>query len=448
MKIGIIGSGYVGLVTGVCLATKGFSVICFDSNQRLLEKLNSGTPPFYEPELENFLGDALSANKIIGTDNFQSMMEQIDVIFIAVGTPSDNGKIDLSQIASAATMIGEYIKISKRYISVLVKSTVVPGTTLNFVNTILTRVSGKKVGEFGLGMNPEFLREGSAINDFMHPDRVVIGYEDIRTKEICDLIYSNWQCKKIYCNTATAEMIKYTNNVLLASLISLNNELANLASLIGGIDYSDVIEGVISDGRWSFKNHDGNLIHPSVVEYFKPGIGFGGSCFPKDVEAIRTHGNNYNLPMKILNAVLDVNSEQIDFTIDFLNNRIENLIEKNILVLGLAFKPDTDDLRQSSSVRIINKLQHKVKSIAVHDPVALNNFFDNNVTDNQNYIRVKNWEVEILMYDVIIIGTNWNEYLNLISITDSGILKNKFIFDSKSFFKKELKNCNYLKIGK
>jgi UDPglucose 6-dehydrogenase len=446
MKIGIIGCGYVGLVTGVCIATKGFSVICYDSNTEVINKLNSGLAPFFEPELEQYLNEAVSSKSLIGVTDFESMISQVDVVFVAVGTPSDEGRIDLSQISQAIISIAEYIKTTNRFISILIKSTVVPGTTIRLVNDILEKITEKKIGEYGLGMNPEFLREGSAIFDFMNPDRVVIGYEDEKTKLICDIIYSKWDCKKIYCNTATAEMIKYCNNVVLATLISLNNELANLSTMIGGIDYSDVIEGVITDGRWSVKDSNGKITHPTVIEYFKPGIGFGGSCFPKDVEAIRTHGNNLQLPMRILNSVLDVNSEQIEFTVNLLTKNIPNLIEKNVLVLGITFKPNTDDLRQSSSIRMIEKLKNKVKSIGVHDPVGLESFFLNENTNS--LIKVKEWEKEITQYDLIIIGTNWEDYLKLILLSNLGLLKSKYIFDSKSFFKEELKNCNYLKIGK
>jgi len=446
MKIGIIGCGYVGLVTGVCIASKGFSVICYDSNTEVINKLNSGVAPFFEPELEKYLYEVISTRSLQCASDFESMISQVDVVFVAVGTPSDNGRIDLTQISQATQKIAEYIKISNRFISIIIKSTVVPGTTIRYVNSILEKITEKKIGEYGLGMNPEFLREGSAIFDFMNPDRVVIGYEDEKTKLICDKIYSKWDCKKIHCNTATAEMIKYSNNVLLATLISLNNELANLSSMIGGIDYSDVIEGVISDGRWSVKDSNGKINHPTVIEYFKPGIGFGGSCFPKDVEAIRTHGNNLQLPMRILNSVLDVNAEQIEFTLNLLTKKIPNIIDKNVLVLGITFKPNTDDLRQSSSIRMIEKLKNKVNSIAVHDPVGLESFFSNeNTTD---LIKVIEWEKEVNQYDVIIIGTNWQDYSKLLLMSESGLLENKYVFDSKSFFKDELKNCNYLKIGK
>jgi UDPglucose 6-dehydrogenase/GDP-mannose 6-dehydrogenase len=242
MNITIIGTGYVGLVSGVCLASKQHNVTCVDIREEVVDLLNNNKPHIHENGLSELLDQTLKSGHFKATTDLNNALEQSELVIIAVGTPSKNGKINLTQIKNACTSIGNFIKTNDKFISVVVKSTVVPGTTDTFVKDIIESTSGKKLGEFGLGMNPEFLREGEAIADFQYPDRIVIGYEDQKTKNLLEEIYSPWDCDKIAVNTRTAEMIKYSNNTLLACLISMNNELANLAFELGNINYNDVIK--------------------------------------------------------------------------------------------------------------------------------------------------------------------------------------------------------------
>jgi len=436
MKVTIIGTGYVGLVSGVCLSSKGHKVTCVDIKEDIVNNLNKGKIHIYEKGLQSLLTQSLNKKLFSATTNITQSLDNSDLVILAVGTPSNNGEIDLSQIKSASKEIGEYIKTSKKFISVVVKSTVVPPTTSTFIKNILETTSGKKLGEFGLGMNPEFLREGEAVEDFMYPDRIVIGYEDEITKNLLTELYSPWDCSKIYTNTRTAEMIKYVNNTMLASIISINNELANLSFKVGEIDYMDVIEGVIQDKRWTsiFKN---TSITPQIKTYFTPGAGFGGSCFPKDVQAIRTQGNKLGLNMPITNAVLNLNSTQPDQVIEILGD----ITNKNILLLGLSFKPDTDDIRESSALKILPLLLDNGAYVTAHDPVAIPYAKKEISHDNLQYTHT--WKEKVKNADIVVVGTNWEEYLDLKELVTSQI-----IFDSKRLFLvSDFSNVNYLTFG-
>jgi UDPglucose 6-dehydrogenase/GDP-mannose 6-dehydrogenase len=437
MNIAIIGTGYVGLVSGVCLASKGHKVICVDLRKDVVDNLNEGIAHIYEKDLEPLLNQVISSKHFKATTDLDNALDQSDVVILAVGTPSENGKIDLTQIKIASAQIGKYIKKSTRFLSVVVKSTVVPTTTDTIIKNIIEQESGKILGEFGLGMNPEFLKEGEAIADFINPDRVVIGYEDELTKQYLEEIYAPWDCDKICVNTRTAEMIKYTNNTLLACLISMNNELANVASTLGNINYTDVIKGVISDKRWSPIINNTRII-PTISTYFTPGAGFGGSCFPKDVQAIRTQGEELGVNMAVTNAVLNINEKQASRVIDMLGN----INDKKILLLGLAFKPGTDDLRESSAINIMHQLLLYKADIVVHDPIAMEH-----TKKQYSHFLIQyadSWKDEVIKADIIIIGTNWPEYLELKDLVKNNIT----VFDTKRLFSiNDIPNVNYLTFG-
>jgi UDPglucose 6-dehydrogenase/GDP-mannose 6-dehydrogenase len=288
MRVGIIGTGYVGLVSGICLAAKGHSVTCVDLNQAIVDRLNGGTPHIHERGLPELLSEVRRQGLFAATCDLDAALDGADLVLIAVGTPSKDGVIDLGQIVAAARSIGAYLRRRDRFLSVVVKSTVVPGTTDTIVRAAIEEASGKAFPAFGLGMNPEFLREGEAIEDFMEPDRIVLGHEDPETLARLEELYAPWQADKLRVNTRTAELIKYANNALLATQISAINEIANLATAIGGIDVMDVVRGVHLDKRWNPITQDGGRVAPPILTYLVPGCGFGGSCFPKDLQALRS----------------------------------------------------------------------------------------------------------------------------------------------------------------
>jgi len=445
MKLTVVGSGYVGLVSGVCLAKVGHDVTCVDINPDIVERLNRGEPHIYEIGLEDALSDVLSRGLFRAQTDLDTALDDCELVLIAVGTPSHEGAIDLQYIGMAARQIGEYIAKNNQHISVVVKSTVIPGTTDTYVRGEIEKASGKSFPAFGLGMNPEFLREGNALEDFATPDRIVLGADDERTKERLTKLYAPWDVDKVYVNSRTAELSKYANNCLLALQISAMNEIANLSARLSGIDALDVVKIVGLDKRWSPILEDGTRITPQITTYHTPGCGFGGSCFPKDVQAIHAQGKALGLPMHILNAILDVNNTQPKQVVSILNQAVGPISNKNILILGLAFKPGTDDVRETASLPIVNDLLAHKANISAHDPIATKNF-QQALGDNCEFVDFTNdWQDKVEGADIIIVATRWPEYDALKKCN----LVNKIVFDARRMFDpSDFEDSTYLTIGR
>ena len=368
-----------------------------------------------------------------------------DAVLVAVGTPTINGRADLSQIESVAQIMGRLIKDSDEFISIIIKSTVLPGTTDTFVKNIIEQESGKRLGAFGLGMNPEFLREGNAVEDFQFPDRIVLGYEDEKTLDILNTIYEPWDCEKIQLNTRSAEMMKYVNNSLLATLISATNEYSNIARAVGNVDFEKVMKGVHSDNRWSPLDAAGEKTLPQIINYLKPGCGYGGSCFPKDVMAISALAEDVGVSSRILSAVIEVNQKQPEVMVDILKREVNQLEDKRILILGLSFKPDTDDVRESVSLKLIEILEGQVKSLSAHDPIAINNA-KAALRSDIKVDFINNWKSELSNVDVIILSTNWREYAELAIMTEE--ISGKTVFDTRSLLTKStLGDVTYVSVN-
>jgi UDPglucose 6-dehydrogenase/GDP-mannose 6-dehydrogenase len=336
-----------------------------------VEKINSGSSPIYEKGLDELLQKNIGT-RLTATSDLVSAVTASDVSLIAVGTPFDGNEIDLSYIRQAAGEIGTALKSRDGYHVVVVKSTVVPGTTDSVVTPVLERASGKQLGrDFGVGMNPEFLREGDAIIDFMSPDRIVLGGHDERSLDALEAVYAPFTGVDIIrTNLKTAEMIKYTSNSLLATLISFSNEIGNLCAALGGIDVVEVMKGVHLDKRVSPILANGERIMPVLTTYLEAGCGFGGSCFPKDVKALIAHGQKVGQPMQVLSSVIDVNRSQPGQVLDRLNRHFDTLEGVPVAVMGLAFKPGTDDMRESPAIPVVNALIAGKAKISAYDPVA------------------------------------------------------------------------------
>ena len=435
MKIVIVGTGYVGLISGLCFSSVNHNVTCVDINLKTVEMLNRISPPFYEKGLKELLKNEFNSNRFKVTSNLRNALIDADIVFLAVGTPSsEDGKVDLTYVENVSTEIGKIIRNTNRYISIIIKSTVLPTTTDTFVREIIEKYSGKKLGEFGLGMNPEFLREGSAINDFIYPDRIVIGYEDSKSKDYLLEIYKSWNCEKILVNTRTAELIKYMNNSLLALLISATNEISNISRSIGGIDYKKVIEGVKFDKRWNPVINK-KRVNPEILSYLKPGCGFGGSCLPKDVNALIQMANEKEIDLKIMKNVLEVNKLQPKKLVENLSKSFD-LSNKKIFVLGLSFKPGTDDVRESSSLTVINELMEISQLIFAHDPMAVSNF--QKLMDNNSSLKYcKDWKKMASKVDIIILMTDWEEYKEIYNIN----LQNQIVYDARGILEGDKLNC-------
>lgn len=409
MKISIVGTGYVGLVTGICFAEKGHQIICVDVDKKKVDQINQSIPPIYENGLEELLKKNSNVNLTASTDLRKSIMET-DITFIAVGTPFNDNEIDLSYIEEAAKQIGKVLKEKNTYHVVVVKSTVVPGTTDEVVLPILEEASGKTSGiDFGVGMNPEFLREGEAIDDFMYPDRIVIGGIDEKSINVLAELYSIFEGVDILrTNNKTAEMIKYTSNSLLATMISFSNEIANLCSAIGSIDIVDVMRGVHLDKRLSPIKKNGDRVVPSFTTYLEAGCGFGGSCFPKDVKALISHGKRAGSSMQLLDAVIKVNEQQPKQILSMLEKHFPSLNGIGIAILGLAFKPGTDDMRESPSIPIVRGLIERGAKIKAFDPVA--RYEAQKIFDNHNIELCDDLNQTINDVEAIVLLTRWEEF--------------------------------------
>jgi UDPglucose 6-dehydrogenase/GDP-mannose 6-dehydrogenase len=365
-----------------------------------------------------------------------------DLSLIAVGTPFDGNSIDLRYIETAAREIGAILADKQTYHSVVVKSTVVPGTTEEVVLPLLERASGKKAGiDFGVGTNPEFLREGEAVNDFLHPDRIVLGGIDERTLEMLETLYAPFvHAEKIRTNPRTAETIKYTANGLLATMISFSNEIANLCSAIGNVDVVDVMRGVHLDKRLSPFTSGGDRIKVPFTTYLEAGCGFGGSCFPKDVQALIAHGKKAGSRMQLLDAVMKVNKRQPRTVLKLLKRHLADVTGKKIAVLGLAFKPGTSDMRESPAIPIIEQLVKDGAQIAAFDPMAREEA--EKVLPSRNLVFAESLDEAVADAEVVVVLTRWPEFKRLESLFKGLanaplVIDGRRMLDSRCFSKYE-----------
>jgi UDPglucose 6-dehydrogenase len=418
MRISVIGTGYVGLVSGVCFAEKGHEVVCVDNDTSKVDRINNSISTIYEDGLKELLSSNIGKRFSATTDLHQAVINS-DISLLAVGTPFDGDEIDLKYVRQVAKEVGLGLKDKNSYHVVIVKSTVVPGTTDDIVMPLLEKYSNKRVGiDIGLGMNPEFLREGVAIDDFMCPDRIVLGGIDERTHSKMTELYAPFSGVEILkTNNKTAEMIKYTSNSLLATLISYSNEIGNLCAALGDIDAMEVMKGVHLDKRVSPILESGERVVPAITTYLEAGCGFGGSCFPKDVKALISHGEKNNQKMSLLKSVIDINHTQPYEIIDRLNKYYPNLEKVNVAVLGLAFKPGTDDMRESPTIPIIKKLIEGGAIIKAYDPVAEEEakkvFNEKNITYCSSVVETVN------KVEAILLLTRWEEFNDLPDIIKS-----------------------------
>ncbi|ODS40484.1 UDP-glucose 6-dehydrogenase [Candidatus Altiarchaeales archaeon WOR_SM1_SCG] len=431
MRISVIGAGYVGLITGACLADLDNEVYCVDVIEEKVRKINNKIPPIYEEGLSELLKKNIGKNLTASTDA-ENAVKNSDITFIAVGTPGgDDGSINLTYIEESAKSIGKALKEKNNYHVVVVKSTVIPGTTDSVVIPILEEFSGKTAGrDFGVCMNPEFLREGKAIYDFMNPDRIVIGELNKKSGDMIRELYKNFDCPIMRTSLRAAEMIKYASNAFLATKISFINEIANICERTG-VDVTEVAKGIGLDRR----------INPN---FLNAGVGFGGSCFPKDVNALVREAKEENYEPVLLNAVLDLNEKQKMRAYEIARD-IMDLSGKKIAVLGLAFKEGTDDVRYAPAIPTIEKLLKSGAKIFVYDPEAMENakgIFGNKVK------YCKSIDSALENADLCIIMTEWNDFKEIYD--KFSLMKNKIVVDGRRILdpvKAENQGMEYYGIG-
>ena len=396
MKIAIVGTGYVGLVTGTCFAEIGVNVTCVDTNSEKIESLQKGVIPIYENGLEEMVLRNVKAKRLKFTTSLESCLDDVEVIFSAVGTPPDeDGSADLSYVLEVARTIGRNMN---QYKLVVTKSTVPVGTARRVRAAIQEELDKRGVNiEFDVASNPEFLKEGNAISDFMSPDRVVVGVETERAEALMTKLYRPFllnNFRVIYMDVPSAEMTKYAANAMLATRISFMNDIANLCEIIGA-DVNMVRKGIGTDARIGSR-------------FLYPGCGYGGSCFPKDVKALVKTGLVNGYPMRILQAVEDVNESQKTILFDKLYKHYNgDLKGKKIALWGLAFKPETDDMREAPSLVLIDKMVDAGCRVTAYDPIAMTEA-KRRIGDKVDY--AKDIYDSVVDADALVLVTEWKEF--------------------------------------
>ena len=432
MKIAVVGLGFVGLSLTSVLAAKGYDIIGIDIDEQKCNKMINGILPFFEPELEKTLQNGLKKKLKISTDF--SLITNCDFIFVTVGTPQNaNGSIDLSTIKKAISSIGQKISKSKKKPIIFIKSTVIPGTIKKVILPILEKKSNKKAGkEFGLISNPEFLQESSAIKDTEFPHVIVLGSSDTKSVEKAKKLFLKLHPNVpiISTNHQTAEMIKYANNSFLATKISFINQLSNICQKIPGANIDDVGEAIGLDPRI------GKL-------FLNAGPGYGGSCLPKDMKALINFANISGINPSLLNAVEEVNTKQLEEIIKITKQKFGNLTGKKITILGTAFKPNTDDIRDSVAVELIKKLLKKKAKITIHDPKAIKN---TRKIFKEKIIYAKTIEDALTQSQCAIIMTQWKQYEKL-SNNQFKYMTKRFVIDCRRMLVKKQLEIDYYAIG-
>jgi UDPglucose 6-dehydrogenase len=437
MKIAVIGTGYVGLVSGICFARIGHEVICVDKDKSKIDKLNNGEIPIFEPGLKDNLKEINKRGNISFTTSLEKSIKDSDVIFIAVGTPQDEetGKANLDFVFSVAKDIAKY---ANSYKVIVTKSTVPVGTGHKIKQIIKSENNNL---EFSIASNPEFLREGCAIIDFISPDRIVIGFEDDRSKKIMQQIYAplmslnNNQNLIIYTDIISSELIKYAANSFLATKIAFINEMADLCEQVGG-DIKSVSKGIGSDSRIG-------------DQFLNPGPGFGGSCFPKDILALNEIAKDCNVNLSIINSIINSNNDRkeqmVQRIIDLFDGDIKN---KKIALLGLAFKGNTDDIRYSPAIVVAKGLLRAGAVIQAHDPEAMEN--SRNEIQNSNILYFDNYLDACKDVDIIVIATEWSQFKKINLSKIKTVIKNPLILDLRNLLdinKVEKEGFVYKSIG-
>lgn len=420
MKIAIVGTGYVGLVTGTCFAEMGVEVFCVDIDRQKIENLRNGVVPIYEPGLEEMVIRNYEVGRLHFTTDLTEVLDQVEIVFSAVGTPPDeDGSADLKYVLDVARTIG---RAMNKYLLVVTKSTVPVGTARRIRQTIADELDRRGVTiDFDIASNPEFLKEGAAVKDFMHPDRIVVGVESDRARRLMEKLYHPFMLNNfriIYMDIPSAEMTKYAANAMLATRISFMNDMANLCEIIGA-DVNMVRKGIGADTRIG-------------SSFLYAGCGYGGSCFPKDVKALISTASDHGYPMRILQAVEDVNEEQKTILFRKLSAHFGgDLRGRKVAMWGLAFKPETDDMREAPSLVLIDRLLEAGCQITAYDPVAIPEA-RRRIGDRIAY--AKNIYETVEGADVLMVVTEWKEFRLPAWARIRSLMKTPLILDGRNIY--------------
>ncbi len=422
MRIGVIGTGYVGLVTGTCFANLGNYVICADNNKKKIDALLKGKVPIYEPGLDELVVHNTKQKRLTFTTSIKKVVEKSDIIFIAVGTPSKkNGDADLSFVGAVAKQIAKYLT---KYRIIVEKSTV-PVKTGEWVKSTIERFARKNV-KFDVASNPEFLREGTAIKDFLNPDRIVIGVSSKRAENMLKKLYAPLKSPILVTDVKSAEIIKHASNSFLATKISFINAVSNICEKVGA-DILKVAEGMGMDKRIG-------------RQFLSAGLGFGGSCFPKDVDAFISISKKLGYDFDLLEEVRRVNARQIELFVSKIKSNLINLKDKTVGLLGLAFKPETDDMREAPSLKVIDWLKKQKIKVKVFDPKAMPKS-----KDLLKGVKFCKDTYELAKgCDCLLVITEWNEFKQLDLVRIKRLMKRNLIIDGRNIFDSvNLKNIGF-----
>ena len=423
MKVTIVGSGYVGLVTGACFSEVGIDVVCVDVDQTKIKNLNKGIIPIYEPGLEDMITRNMDKNRLSFTTSLKDALEDSQVVFISVGTPPDeDGSADLKHVIAVARECGRHMN---DYKLIVTKSTVPVGTSVKVKNAVLDELKKRKIEiPFDVASNPEFLKEGAAIDDFLKPDRIVIGTESDKAEKLLKKLYKPFTLNGhpiIAMDIVSAEMTKYAANSMLATKISFINDIANLCEVVGA-DINNVRKGIGSDSRIGTK-------------FIYPGIGYGGSCFPKDVQALIRTANENNYELQVLKAVEAVNKTQKLVLFNKIYAHFNgDLKDKTIAIWGLSFKPQTDDMREAPSLSIINELLEAGAVVKAYDPVAMkeaSHHFGDSITYCEDQYET------LIGADCLAVLTEWSEFRVPNFKVMRHLLNRPVVFDGRNIYDKE-----------
>ncbi len=423
----ILGTGYVGLVAAAVFADRDFKVLTSSQDKGKVDTINAGKAPFFENDLEPIINRTVKKGTLRAVHGREEAVLNSDICFIAVGTPSlVSGEADLSLVKDTAIAIGKALKKKDKYSVIVARSTIVPGTTRNVIVPLLEEYSGKKAGkDFGVCMSPEFLRQGAAVKDTSDPDSVVIGEFDKRSgdflEEFANELYKGQKVPVLRMNLESAEMVKYGRNTFLAMNISYINEMARIAETIPGIDIYEVVKGIGADWR----------INPV---FLNAGAGYGGSCFPKDVKALISFAQMRQVEPAILETVEEVNIEQATHVVSLARKVLGDLKGKRIALLGLSFKPGTDDMRESPAIKIANHLFSENAEVVAYDPVAMPNAKKKFIKDTIKISYASSAEDCLKGADCCIVVTEWDEFKKLGAETFNRLMKRSVIIDGRRIY--------------
>ena len=425
-RVSIHGTGFIGLVSAASLATRDFPTICSTFSEEKAQLINQGIPPFYEKGLEQLLKQAIDSGNLKCVIGREEAVQNSDISMITVGTPMrEDRSIDLRFIRETAEQLGKALNQTSSYHTVVARSTVVPGTTRNLIGKIIEENSGLQMGkDFGLCMQPEFLAEGRSIQDTLEPDRIIIGEYNKESGDALERLYREFygkhldHCPILRMKLESAELVKYANNCLLATKITYANEMARISELVSGVDIEEVIRGVGLDYR----------INP---RFLGSGVGFGGACFHKDINAIIAYANEKGYNPQLLQAVLDTNDAQALHSVDIIKEELGDLSNKRIALLGLSFKPGTDDMRHAPSIRIARALRAAGAIVVAHDPVAEESAKQ---VLKDEVVYADTVETALSQADGAILVTEWEEYQKIAPTVFKNHMKNPLVVDGRHVF--------------